>query len=132
MGTVRKTRKTIKHNLGSARRAITDAAHTVGDVYKDAAKEIGEYLTMETQRESWERNYDSLSGQTAERRAERQAAAEEAAAKAEEDKITAEQYAALDEERRRRARSKGRSSTILAGALGDTGMSTYKKTLLGG
>jgi len=41
------------------------------------------------------------------------------------------QYKALEDARKRRARIRGRQSTILAGALGDVSLSPNRKTLLG-
>lgn len=62
-------------------------------------------------------------------------AEEEALArKAEQEKAdaSASAYRKLEEERRRRAAMKGRSSTILTGSLGDTGLTVQRRTLLGG
>ena len=54
--------------------------------------------------------------------------------KAEQEKAdaSASAYRKLEEERRRRAAMKGRSSTILTGSLGDTGLTVQRRTLLGG
>ena len=41
------------------------------------------------------------------------------------------QYKALEDARKKRARIRGRQSTILAGALGDALLSLDRKTLLG-
>jgi len=62
-------------------------------------------------------------------------AEEEALArKAEQEKAdaSASAYRKLEEDRRRRAAMKGRSSTILTGSLGDTGLTVQRRTLLGG
>ena len=63
--------------------------------------------------------------------AENEAAAAEAELKAEKRAATVAEYAALDDARKKRARIRGRQSTILAGALGDTALNTDRKTLLG-
>ena len=63
--------------------------------------------------------------------AENEAAAAEAELKAEKRAATVAEYAALDEARKKRARIRGRQSTILAGALGDMSLSPNRKTLLG-
>lgn len=57
---------------------------------------------------------------------------QKAAAAAEEKAATEAAYASIEKDRRRRAAMRGRSSTILTGSLGDTGLSVSKKTLLGG
>jgi len=46
-------------------------------------------------------------------------------------KAIVDQYKALEDARKRRARIRGRQSTILAGALGDVSLSPNRKTLLG-
>ena len=59
-------------------------------------------------------------------------AAEAAKLKAEKRAATAEEYAALEDARKRRARIRGRQSTILAGALGaGEPMGLIRKSLLG-
>ena len=63
--------------------------------------------------------------------AENEAAAAEAELKAEKRAATVAEYAALDDARKKRARIRGRQSTILAGALGDMSLSPNRKTLLG-
>ena len=63
--------------------------------------------------------------------AENEALAAEADLKSEKRAATAAEYAALDEARKKRARIRGRQSTILAGALGDVPLSPDRKTLLG-
>ena len=57
---------------------------------------------------------------------------QKAAAAAEEKAATEAAYASIEKDRRRRAGMRGRSSTILTGSLGDTGLTVNKKTLLGG
>ena len=63
--------------------------------------------------------------------AENEAAAAEAELKAEKRAATAAEYAALDEARKKRARIRGRQSTILAGALGDASLNLDRRSLLG-
>ena len=63
--------------------------------------------------------------------AENEALAVESNLRAEKRAATAAEYAALDEARKKRARIRGRQSTILAGALGDVSLSPNRKTLLG-
>ena len=63
--------------------------------------------------------------------AKNEALAVESKLRAEKRAATAAEYAALDEARKRRARIRGRQSTILAGALGDVSLSPNRKTLLG-
>ena len=57
---------------------------------------------------------------------------QKAAAASEEKAATEAAYASIEKDRRRRAGMRGRSSTILTGSLGDTGLTVNKKTLLGG
>ena len=64
--------------------------------------------------------------------AQKQYDEQKAAAAAEEKAATEAAYASIEKDRRRRAAMRGRSSTILTGSLGDTGLSVSKKTLLGG
>ncbi len=67
--------------------------------------------------------------------AENEAAAAEAELKAklkaEKRAATVAEYAALDEARKKRARIRGRQSTILAGALGDASLNLDRRSLLG-
>ena len=55
----------------------------------------------------------------------------EAKLKAEKKAATAAEYAALEDARKKRARIRGRQSTILAGALGDAPLSFSQRSLLG-
>ncbi|MEN6474269.1 MAG: hypothetical protein ABFD81_09665 [Syntrophaceae bacterium] len=63
--------------------------------------------------------------------AENEIAAEAAKLKSEKKAATAAEYAALEDARKKRARIRGRQSTILAGALGDTLPNFGQRTLLG-
>lgn len=78
--------------------------------------------------------YKDITGITAMERQE--AAAKELAAQqsAEEAQNLADQYAAIEKARKKRARMQGRASTILAGgsSLGTNDFSVMRKTLLGG
>ena len=63
--------------------------------------------------------------------AENEAAAEEAKLRSKKRAATAAEYAALEDARKKRARVRGRQSTILAGALGDTLPNFGQRSLLG-
>ena len=63
--------------------------------------------------------------------AENEAEAADAKLKAEKKAATIAEYAALDDARKKRARIRGRQSTILAGALGDASLNLDRRSLLG-
>lgn len=93
----------------------------------EGVKEITGVNAMEEANEEQKRQYE-------EQKAAALAEEEALARKAEQEKAdaSASAYRKLEEERRRRAAMKGRSSTILTGSLGDTGLTTQRRTLLGG
>lgn len=100
------------------------------DIWKkirEGFKEITGVNAMEEANEEQKRQYE-------EQKAAALAEEEALARKAEQEKAdaSASAYRKLEEERRRRAAMKGRSSTILTGSLGDTGLTTQRRTLLGG
>lgn len=89
---------------------------------------------LSEQRNSLMDPYRDITGITAQKNAERSAEALAAQQAQEEAQALADQYAAIEKERKKRARMQGRQSTILAGgsSLGMNDLSVMRKTLLGG
>ena len=108
---------------------------------RKAAKRYGRAATgvltggMSEQIYGIKKAYEDVTGITeakkAQDSAENEAAAAEAKLKAEKRAATVAEYAALDEARKKRARIRGRQSTILAGALGDASLNLDRRSLLG-
>ena len=120
---VRATRKSISSAIQYGERTgksmygrSKDMAEGVFDPAREGLKEITGVNAMEDANKEAQRRYEE----------------EKAAAAAEEKAATEAAYASIEKDRRRRAAMRGRSSTILTGSLGDTGLSVSKKTLLGG
>ena len=105
----------------------TVAPRPVVEPIREGIKEITGVNAMEDATAEQKRQYE-------EQKAAALAEEEALARKAEQEKAdaSASAYRKLEEERRRRAAMKGRSSTILTGSLGDTGLTVQRRTLLGG
>ena len=105
----------------------TVAPRAIVDPVREGVKEITGVNAMEDATAEQKRQYE-------EQKAAALAEEEALARKAEQEKAdaSASAYRKLEEERRRRAAMKGRSSTILTGSLGDTGLTVQRRTLLGG
>jgi len=105
----------------------TVAPRAIVDPVREGIKEITGVNAMEDATAEQKRQYE-------EQKAAALAEEEALARKAEQEKAdaSASAYRKLEEERRRRAAMKGRSSTILTSSLGDTGLTTQRRTLLGG
>ena len=97
-------------------------------------KEITGGYAMEEAAEIQEQALEEQKRQYEEQKAAALAEEKALTRKAEQEKAdaSASAYRKLEEERRRRAAMKGRSSTILTGSLGDTGLTVQRRTLLGG
>lgn len=110
-----------------AKRAVRAVPRAAGKLIREGFEEITGVNAMEEANEELKRQYE-------EQKAAALAEEEALARKAEQEKAdaSASAYRKLEEERRRRAAMKGRSSTILTGSLGDTGLTTQRRTLLGG
>lgn len=106
---------------------VTGGLSEVVKPIREGIKEITGVNAMEEATAEQKRQYE-------EQKAAALAEEEALARKAEQEKAdaSASAYRKLEEERRRRAAMKGRSSTILTGSLGDTGLTTQRRTLLGG
>ena len=120
---VRATRKSISSAIQYGERTgksmygrSQDMAEGVFDPAREGLKEVTGANDLEEANELARQQYDE----------------QKAAAAAEEKAATEAAYASIEKDRRRRAAMRGRSSTILTGSLGDTGLSVSKKTLLGG
>lgn len=92
-----------------------DMAEGVFDPAREGLKEITGANDLEEANEDARRQYEE----------------EKAAAAAAEQEATDAVYASLEKDRRRRAAMRGRSSTILTGSLGESGLTVSRKTLLG-
>lgn len=105
----------------------TVAPRAAVEPIREGVKEITGVNAMEDATAEQKRQYE-------EQKAAALAEEEALARKAEQEKAdaSASAYRKLEEERRRRAAMKGRSSTILTGSLGDTGLTVQRRTLLGG
>ena len=108
---------------------------------KETVEDISGVTAMEKAAEIQKQALEEQKRQYEEQKAAALAEEEVLARKAEQEKGKAEQekadasasaYRKLEEDRRRRAAMKGRSSTILTGSLGDTGLTVQRRTLLGG
>lgn len=93
----------------------TVAPRFVTDPAREGLKEITGVNAMEDANKEAQRRYEE----------------EKAAAEAEEQAATDAAYASIEKDRRRRAAMRGRSSTILTGSLGESGLTVSRKTLLG-
>lgn len=128
MGTLRKIKRRAKKVV---KRYIYEPIERIGDPFiepiREGIKEITGVNAMEDATAEQKRQYE-------EQKAAALAEEEALARKAEQEKAdaSASAYRKLEEERRRRAAMKGRSSTILTSSLGDTGLTTQRRTLLGG
>ena len=109
---------------------LSEIVKTIGE----GVKEITGVNAMEEAAEIQEQALEEQKRQYEEQKAAALAEEEALARKAEQEKAdaSASAYRKLEEERRRRAAMKGRSSTILTGSLGDTGLTVQRRTLLGG
>ena len=109
----------------------TVAPRAAAETIREGVKEITGVNAME---EAAEQAVEEQKRQYEEQKAAALAEEEALARKAEQEKAdaSASAYRKLEEERRRRAAMKGRSSTILTGSLGDTGLTVQRRTLLGG
>ena len=122
-------------NPGKAfKKSISSAYHygeRMGQSMYNRSKAMGEAVFDPT-REGLKEVTGVNAMEDANKEAQRRYEEEKAAAAAEEKAATDAAYASIEKDRRRRAAMRGRSSTILTGSLGDTGLSVSKKTLLGG
>ena len=120
------------------KRAITAVAtgglSEIGRAVVKGVKEITGVNAMEEAADIQAQALEEQKRQYEEQKAAALAEEEALARKAEQEKAdaSASAYRKLEEERRRRAAMKGRSSTILTGSLGDTGLTVQRRTLLGG
>ncbi len=108
-----------------ARRAVTGAAKTVGQAIEGAGKTLGDTFDSGKFDGSYQADVER-------RRAQDRADSEAAQAASEQASADAAFMSNIEKERKKRARIMGKQSTILAGALGDSGLSVFRKTLLGG
>ncbi len=101
---------------------------------REGIKEITGVNAMEEAAEIQEQALEEQKRQYEEQKAAALAEEEALARKAEQEKADAlaSAYRKLEDDRRRRAAMKGRSSTILTSSLGDTGLTVQRRTLLGG
>jgi len=101
---------------------------------KETVEDISGVTAMEKAAEIQKQALEEQKRQYEEQKAAALAEEEALARKAEQEKAdaSASAYRKLEEDRRRRAAMKGRSSTILTGSLGDTGLTVQRRTLLGG
>ena len=109
---------------------LSETVKTIGE----GVKEITGVNAMEEAAEIQEQALEEQKRQYEEQKAAALAEEKALTRKAEQEKAdaSASAYRKLEEERRRRAAMKGRSSTILTGSLGDTGLTVQRRTLLGG
>jgi Sec-independent protein translocase protein TatA len=116
-----------KKNKRAITAVVTGGLSEAGRAVVKGVKEITGVNAMEEAAEEQKRQYE-------EQKAAALAEEEALARKAEQEKADAlaSAYRKLEEDRRRRAAMKGRSSTILTSSLGDTGLTTQRRTLLGG
>ena len=105
----------------------TVAPRAIVDPVREGVKELTgvnamEDATAEQKRQYEEQKADALASEEAlaKKTADEEAAASKSA------------YLEIEKDRRRRAAMKGRGSTILTSSLGSTGLTTQRKTLLGG
>lgn len=112
----------------------TVAPRAVVKPIREGIKEITGVNAMEEANQIQRDALEEQKRQYEEQKAAALAEEEALARKAEQEKAdaSASAYRKLEEERRRRAAMKGRSSTILTGSLGDTGLTVQRRTLLGG
>ena len=122
-----KPKDILKKNKRIITAVVTGGLSETVKLFGKGVKEITGVNAMEEAAEMQERQYE-------EQKAAALAEEEALARKAEQEKAdaSASAYRKLEEERRRRAAMKGRSSTILTGSLGDTGLTVQRRTLLGG
>ena len=101
---------------------------------KETVEDISGVTAMEKAAEIQKQALEEQKRQYEEQKAAALAEEEVLARKTEQEKAdaSASAYRKLEEDRRRRAAMKGRSSTILTGSLGDTGLTVQRRTLLGG
>jgi len=116
-----------KKNKRTITAVATGGLSEIVRLTREGIKEITGVNAMEDATAEQKRQYE-------EQKAAALAEEEALARKAEQEKAdaSASAYRKLEEERRRRAAMKGRSSTILTSSLGDTGLTTQRRTLLGG
>ena len=112
----------------------TVAPRAAVEPIREGVKEITGVNAMEEAAEIQEQALEEQKRQYEEQKAAALAEEKALTRKAEQEKAdaSASAYRKLEEERRRRAAMKGRSSTILTGSLGDTGLTVQRRTLLGG
>lgn len=112
----------------------TVAPRAAVETIREGVKEITGVKAMEEAAEIQEQALEEQKRQYEEQKAAALAEEKALTRKAEQEKAdaSASAYRKLEEERRRRAAMKGRSSTILTGSLGDTGLTVQRRTLLGG
>lgn len=108
--------------------------HTLMEPIREGIKEITGVKAMKEANRIQRDALEEQKRQYEEQKAAALAEEEALARKAEQEKAdaSASAYRKLEEDRRRRAAMKGRSSTILTSSLGDTGLTTQRRTLLGG
>lgn len=118
MGTARKIAKKVGGYASKSVKSIyehMDPINAVKEVVVEPIEDLTGVTAMEDANDLAKKQYEE----------------QKAAALAEEKAATEEAYLAIEKDRRRRAAMQGRSSTILTGSLGDSGLTTTRKTLLG-
>lgn len=123
-----------KKNKRAITAVVTGGLSETVKLFGKGVKEITGVNAMEEAAEIQEQALEEQKRQYEEQKAAALAEEEALARKAEQEKADAlaSAYRKLEEDRRRRAAMKGRSSTILTSSLGDTGLTVQRRTLLGG
>ena len=110
-----KPKDILKKNKRAITAVATGGLSEAVDLAREGLKEVTGVNAMEDANKEAQRRYEE----------------EKAAAAAEEKAATDAAYASIEKDRRRRAAMRGRSSTILTGSLGESGLTISRKTLLG-
>ena len=113
----------------AAKKTVQYAERTGQSMY-NRSKAMGEAV-FDPAREGLKEVTGANDLEEANEEARRQYEEQKAAAAAAEQEATDAVYASLEKDRRRRASMRGRSSTILTGSLGESGLTVSRKTLLG-